>query len=71
MRRGPEGAPRVQQKPPDSQVDGGTASTIECVDSASPSNTVSSGSTGANGDGSATANNLRPDTYTCTVFIDP
>jgi hypothetical protein len=53
----------------DSQVDGGTASTIDCVDSAN--DTVASGSTGANGDGSETANDLEPDTYTCTVVIDP
>jgi uncharacterized surface anchored protein len=46
----------------DSQVDGGTSSTISgCV----------SASTGANGDGSGTANNLEPGTYTCTVVIDP
>jgi hypothetical protein len=47
----------------DSQVDGGTASTIDC--------TVTSGSTGANGDGSVTASDLEPDTYTCTIVIDP
>ncbi|HSK14823.1 MAG TPA: prealbumin-like fold domain-containing protein [Gaiellaceae bacterium] len=53
----------------DSQVDGGTASTIECVDSgASP---VFSGSTGPNGDGSATGNDLEPDTYVCTIVVDP
>jgi hypothetical protein len=52
-----------------SQVDGGTASTIECVDSGNTS--VASGTTGANGDGSATGSNLEPDTYTCTVLIDP
>jgi hypothetical protein len=52
-----------------SQVDGGTASTIECVDSAD--NTVASGSTNANGDGGASATDLLPDTYTCTVVIDP
>jgi len=46
----------------DSQVDGGTSSTISgCA----------SGSTGANGDGSATATDLEPGTYTCTVVIDP
>ncbi len=46
----------------DSQVDGGTSSTISgCA----------SGSTGANGDGSATATDLVPGTYTCTVVIDP
>ena len=53
----------------DSQVDGGTASTIECKDA--NGDTVASGSTGANGDGSATAPNLAPGTYTCTVVIDP
>ena len=52
-----------------SQVDGGTASTIVCTDSGG--NTVASGSTAANGDGSATAPNLEPGTYTCTVVIDP
>jgi hypothetical protein len=55
----------------DSQVDGGTSSTIVCVDSATPPATVASGSTGANGDGSSTASNLEPGTYTCTVVIDP
>jgi Prealbumin-like fold domain len=46
----------------DSQIDGGTSSTISgCA----------SGSTGANGDGSATATDLEPGTYTCTVVIDP
>jgi hypothetical protein len=53
----------------DSQVDGGTASTISCVNSSGGS--VASGSTGANGDGSATTNNLVPGTYTCTVVVDP
>jgi Prealbumin-like fold domain len=53
----------------DSQVDGGTASTITCVDS--DGNTVASGATGANGDGSATGSNLEPDTYTCTLVVDP
>jgi hypothetical protein len=52
-----------------SQVDGGTSSTITCVDS--NGGTVASGSTGANGDGSATASNLEPGTYTCTVVVDP
>jgi Prealbumin-like fold domain len=53
----------------DSQVDGGTSSTILCTDS--NGNTVASGSTGANGDGSATASDLEPGTYTCTVVVDP
>jgi hypothetical protein len=53
----------------DSQVDGGTASTITCVDSGS--NTVASGSTDTHGDGSATATDLEPGTYVCTIVIDP
>jgi hypothetical protein len=52
----------------DSQIDGGTASTIVCT---SPNGQVASGSTGANGDGSASASDLKPGTYTCTVVIDP
>jgi hypothetical protein len=52
-----------------SQVDGGTSSTITCTNSSN--GTVASGSTGANGDGSATGTNLPPDTYTCTVVVDP
>jgi Prealbumin-like fold domain len=47
----------------DSQIDGGTSSTIDCV--------VTSGSTGPNGDGSVTASDLEPGTYVCTVVIDP
>ena len=53
----------------DSQIDGGTASTISCKDASN--NTKASGSTAANGDGSATASNLEPGTYTCTVVVDP
>jgi hypothetical protein len=53
----------------DSQIDGGTSSTIVCTDS--NGNTVASGSTGPNGDGSASASNLEPGTYTCTLVIDP
>jgi len=52
-----------------SQVDGGTSSTITCVDASGAP--VASGSTGANGDGSATASDLEPGTYTCTIVIDP
>jgi hypothetical protein len=48
-----------------SQIDGGTSSTISCT------NGGPSGSTGANGDGSATATGLLPGTYVCTVVIDP
>lgn len=54
----------------DSQVDGGTASTIECVLQADNS-VIASGVTGANGDGSTTASDLPPGTYVCTVVIDP
>ena len=49
----------------DSQVDGGTASTIDCGDAGDPV------STGANGDGSKSKLNLEPGTYACTVVIDP
>jgi hypothetical protein len=49
----------------DSQVDGGTASTITC-DNGGPN-----GSTSANGDGSASASDLRPGTYNCTIVVDP
>src|SRR5262249_41264811 len=52
-----------------SQVDGGTSSTISCVNSAN--STVASGATGGNGDGSATGSNLTPGTYVCTVVVDP
>lgn len=48
----------------DSQVDGGTSSTIDCGGGAT-------GTTGANGDGSVSRNDLQPGTYTCTVVIDP
>lgn len=51
----------------DSQVNGGTASTIECALAAADPDA----STGADGDGSFTKNDLEPGTYTCTVVIDP
>jgi Prealbumin-like fold domain len=47
----------------DSQVDGGTASVIDC------DGTISN--TDPNGDGGQTHNNLEPGTYTCTVVVDP
>jgi len=47
----------------DSQVDGGTASTIDCG--------AGIVSTGPNGDGSTTRSDLPPGTYTCTIVIDP
>jgi hypothetical protein len=46
-----------------SQVDGGTASTIDCDGVTA--------STGPNGDGSLERLNLVPGTYTCTVVVDP
>jgi hypothetical protein len=56
----------------DSQIDGGTASTIVCTDADA---NQSSGSTGANGDGSLTVNNLLPTdpavTLTCEITVDP
>ena len=52
-----------------SQIDGGTASTFTCVDA--NGTIVASGSTGPNGDGSATASDLEPGTYTCTIVVDP
>ena len=51
----------------DSQVDGGTGSTIDCVlDSA----TIPAG-TPDNGDGSLTLSDLEPGTYNCEIVIDP
>jgi hypothetical protein len=47
----------------DSQVDGGTASTIDCG--------AGVVSTGPNGDGSTTRSDLEPGTITCTIVIDP
>lgn len=55
-----------------SQVVGGTASTMQCTDSAG---TVYNGATTAGGDGSLTVSNLLPTdptvTLTCTITIDP
>lgn len=53
----------------DSQVDGGTSSEITCVNE--EEETVASGSTGKDGDGSAEAEDLLPGGYTCTVIVDP
>jgi uncharacterized surface anchored protein len=56
----------------DSQVDGGTASVIQCTDA---DGNVHNGSTGAGGDGSLSVNDLEPTdpavTLTCTVVVDP
>jgi hypothetical protein len=51
----------------DSQIVGGTASTIDCDDDATD-NLVA---TGAGGDGSKAITDLEPGTYTCVVVIDP
>lgn len=51
----------------DSQIDGGTKSTIDCVPGLPDPDT----STGANGDGSLTLNDLEPQVVTCTIVIDP
>ena len=57
----------------DSQVNGGTASTISCVDA--NGNAAGNATTGANGDGSLTRNNLPPTapnaTLVCTITVDP
>ena len=51
-----------------SQVDGGTFSSVDCEPTAAdPDLPLTSG----NGDGTVTIPNLRPDTYVCTVVIDP
>lgn len=50
----------------DSQVDGGTASTIQCVPGM-----ASAVSTNAVGDGSVTVSDLAPGTYVCTIVVDP
>jgi uncharacterized surface anchored protein len=51
----------------DSQVDGGTASTISCQ----PPTPPATAATDPDGDGSLTLSDLEPGTYTCTVVIDP
>lgn len=51
-----------------SQVDGGTASTILCTPPGAPDGAAS---TGPNGDGSLTLDDLVPGTYNCTIVIDP
>ena len=52
----------------DSQIDGGTMSTIDCDAAADP---PFEATTSANGDGSLTKSNLQPGTYVCTVIVDP
>ena len=48
----------------DSQVDGGTASTIDCVD-------VERLDRAPTATGRSPLNDLQPGTYTCTIDIDP
>jgi hypothetical protein len=50
----------------DSQIDGGTASTMVCTP---PGGTPTA--TGPNGDGTLALTDLVPGTYTCTIVIDP
>jgi len=56
-----------------SQVDGGTKSEVICKNS--KDETIASGKTSEKsedwGDGSVGAKGLLPDTYTCTVVVDP
>ena len=52
----------------DSQIPGGTASTIDCDAAADP---PFDKTTDATGDGSFTKRDLPPGTYTCVIVIDP
>jgi uncharacterized surface anchored protein len=53
----------------DSQVDGGTQTVISCDNGAGETTVLAAAPD--NGDGSHTATNLLPGTYTCTIEIDP
>ena len=53
----------------DSQVDGGTQTVISCDNGAGGKTVLAAAP--ANGDGSHTATDLLPGTYTCTIEIDP
>jgi hypothetical protein len=52
-----------------SEVSGGTQSTITCVDSSNGG--IGNSPQGPAGSVTATANGLKPGTYTCTVVVDP
>ena len=52
----------------DSQIPGGTASTIDCDAAADP---PFDKTTDATGDATFTKLNLEPGTYTCVIVIDP
>jgi hypothetical protein len=56
-----------------SQVDGGTASTVDCVvkDTTTEVLAFDTDIDGTNGDGTETATNLQPQEITCTIVIDP
>lgn len=53
-----------------SQVDGGTASTIDCHPAAGVDKSIPA-TAPDNGDGSYSMNNLEPGTYTCEIYVDP
>jgi hypothetical protein len=53
-----------------SQVDGGTASSVDCVVDGTTTEVLAY-DTGTNGDGTETTLNLQPQTITCTIEIDP
>ncbi len=54
-----------------SQVDGGTASTIDCDNNGVGVDKNISAQPTANGDGSHSIPNLEPGTYTCVIVVDP
>jgi Prealbumin-like fold domain len=54
-----------------SQVDGGTGSTIDCSPAVAGIDKTVPAATPDNGDGSYTKANLEPGTYTCTIVVDP
>jgi len=53
----------------DSQIPGGTASTIDCDAAADPPFEATTDP--VTGDGSLTKSNLQPGTYTCVIIVDP
>jgi hypothetical protein len=53
----------------DSQIPGGTASTIDCDVAVDPPFDATTDP--VTGDGSFSLNNLQPGTYVCTVVVDP
>jgi Prealbumin-like fold domain len=53
----------------DSQIEGGTASTIDCDAAADPPFDATTDA--VTGDGSFTLSDLQPGTYTCVIIVDP